>query len=81
MAHRADLNQLSGAERQTLVKLMMGYLDDAIVATHLNLDHNGVRLFTAHADFIAGMEAHLTANGGGPVCPVTEVGHGNPHPK
>ena len=62
MTHRADLNGLSGSDRQTLVNLMLQYLTDAVVANHLNITHSGLEIFTGHRAYIAGMEAFLSAN-------------------
>ena len=61
MAHRADLNDLSAPEQQTLVNLMLQYLNDAIVAGHLSITHSGEEIFTGHRAYIGGMEAFLAA--------------------
>lgn len=70
MAHRADLNNLSPASRQTLVNLMLQYLNDAVIGNHMNIIHSGLELFIGHRAYIAGMEAFLAANGGGQFVPL-----------
>jgi hypothetical protein len=70
MAHRADLNSLSGAQRTQLVNLMLNYLTDAVVADHVNIIHSGLEIFTGHRAYILGMENYLTANGGGAFVPL-----------
>ncbi len=49
---------------------MMQYLTDAVVANHLNINHSGLDIFTGHRAYIAGMEAFLSANGGGQFVPL-----------
>jgi hypothetical protein len=70
MAHRADLNSLSAAQRTQLVNLMLNYLTDAVVADHVNIIHSGLEIFTGHRAYILGMENYLTANGGGAFVPL-----------
>lgn len=70
MAHRADLNSLAPAARQQLVNLMLQYIDDAVVADHMNIIHSGLQLFTGHRAYIAGLEAFLLANGGSAFVPL-----------
>lgn len=70
MAHRADLNSLAPAARQQLVNLMLQYIDDAVVADHMNIVHSGLELFTGHRAYIAWMEAFLSANGGAAFVPL-----------
>jgi hypothetical protein len=65
MAHRADLNALTAAERTKLVNFMLSYLSDAVVADHVSIVHSGLELFTGHRAYLLGMENYLTANGGG----------------
>lgn len=52
MAHRADLNTLTPAQRTQLVNLMLGYLTDAVVADHTSIIHSGLELFTGHRAYI-----------------------------
>lgn len=80
MAHRADLNGLSGADRQTLVNLMLQYITDAVVANHLHINHSGLDIFVGHRQYIAGMEAFLAANGGGQFVPLPMWDPANPIP-
>ena len=80
MAHRRDLNALTPAERQTLVALMLQYLNDAVVANHMNIIHSGLDLFTGHRAYIAGMEAFIAANGGGQFVPLPMWNPSNPIP-
>lgn len=70
MAHRADLNALSAAERQVLVNLMLPYLTDAVVAQHTAIIHTGEEIFTGHRAYIADMETHLAATGGAAFVPL-----------
>lgn len=80
MANRPDLNSLSAADRQELVGLMLQYLTDAIVNAHLTINHAGVNLFDGHRAYIAGMEAFLSANGGGRFVPLPKWNPTNPIP-
>src|SRR3990172_9217602 len=71
MTHRADLNtDFASGDRQALVSLMLQYIDDGVVAAHMNIIHGGVDLFTGHRAYIAGMEAYLANNGGGRFVPL-----------
>jgi hypothetical protein len=80
MAHRADLNSLTAAQRTQLVNLMLNYLTDAVVADHVNIIHSGVELFTGHRAYILGMENYLTANGGGAFVPLPFWNSASPIP-
>jgi hypothetical protein len=70
MAHRADLNSLTAAQRTQLVNLMLNYLTDPVVADHVNIIHSGLELFTGHRAYILGMENYLAANGGAAFVPL-----------
>ena len=70
MAHRVDLNSLSPADRTALVNLILSYLTDAIVATHRTITHQDIHIFTGHRTYIEGLEAYLSANGGGHFVPL-----------
>lgn len=80
MVHRADLNSLSTSNRQQLVDLMLDYLNDSVVADHMNIIHSGVQIFTGHRAYIAGMEAFLSANGGSQFVPLPMWDPANPIP-
>lgn len=64
MAHRADVNTFTPAERTQLVTLILGYLTDTVVADHTSIIHSGLELFTGHRAYIMGLENYLSANGG-----------------
>lgn len=80
MTHRKDLNQLSTAQRTTLVNLMLNYLTEDVIADHMNIVHSGVQIFTGHRAYIAGMEGFLSANGGGAFVPLPVWDSKNPIP-
>ncbi len=80
MAHRADLNTLSPAQRTQLVNLMLNYLTDPVVAAHTSIIHSGVEIFTGHRAYVAGMEAYLSANGGAAFDPLPVWNSANPIP-
>lgn len=80
MVHRPDLNALSAADRKSLVKLMLDYIDDSVVSDHMNIVHSGVQIFTGHRAYIAGMETYLAANGGSKFVPLPMWNPANPIP-
>jgi hypothetical protein len=80
MAHRADLNTLTPAQRTQLVNLVLGYLTDAVVADHVSIVHSGVELFTGHRAYILGLENHLLANGGAAFVPLPFWSSADPIP-
>jgi Common central domain of tyrosinase len=80
MAHRADLNTLTTAQRTQLVNLMLNYLTDAVVGDHVSIVHSGLELFTGHRAYLLGMENYLTANGGGAFVPLPFWNSASPIP-
>lgn len=80
MVHRADLNSLSKSQRQNLVNLMLAYIDDAVVADHMNIIHSGIQIFIGHRAYIADMEAYLSANNGSEFVPLPMWDPANPIP-
>jgi Common central domain of tyrosinase len=80
MAHRADLNTLTPAQRTQLVNLMLGYLTDAVVSEHASIIHSGLELFTGHRAYLLDMENYLSANGGGAFDPLPFWNSANPIP-
>ncbi len=80
MAHRADLNTLTAAERTQLVNLMLNYLTDAVVADHMSIVHSGLELFIGHRAYLLGMENYLSGNGGGAFVPLPFWNSASPIP-
>jgi hypothetical protein len=80
MAHRADLNSLTPAERTQLVNLILNYLTDSVVADHVSIVHSGLELFTGHRAYILGLESYLLANGGAPFVPLPFWNSADPIP-
>ena len=86
MSHRRSLNSLSVAERNTLVGLMLNYINDAVVWSHnpnnpaAVVHHTGEHAFITHRNFIGDMEAWLATHGGGQFVPLPSWNPANPIP-
>ena len=80
MARRTNLNGLPAADRTVLVNLILRYLTDAVVDAHRMITHAGAHLLTGHRQYIEGLEAFLTANGGGRFVPLPKWDPGTPIP-
>lgn len=73
-------NDLTPAQRQVLVNLMLNYVNDAVVAEHPLLDHFDRHLFTHHEQYIRAMEDWLKTNGGAEFVPLPKWNPANPIP-
>src|SRR5262249_29971974 len=86
MSHRRDLNALSIADRNTLVGLMLNYINDAVVAMHNPnnpgsiVHHMGEHAFITHRNFIGDLEAWLMTHGGARFVPLPSWNPANPIP-
>lgn len=64
MPRREDIHNLFAADREFLVRIMLSYINDSLVAHHQHFDHfPNEAFFTDHRGLIEGMERHLTNNG------------------
>jgi hypothetical protein len=80
MGHRTDLNALPSGERQALANLMVQYINDQIIADHLNIVHSGEQLFTGHRAYIGRLETWLGQQGASRFVPLPAWNPANPIP-
>src|SRR5262245_7466602 len=80
MGHRSDLNALPASERQALVNLILQYLNDQVIADHLNIVHSGEQLFIGHRAYIGGLETWLGQQGASRFVPLPAWDPANPIP-
>lgn len=77
---RPILTQLPAAQRQDLANRILAYLNDAVIAAHLGIDHSGAHLLEGHREYIRELENFLQANGGGAFVPLPKWDPATPIP-
>lgn len=81
MEHHSDLNSFTAAERTDLVRLILPFLTDAVVAEHVRIVHFGEQTFIGHSAYIEKLEAYLLAADGKRFVPLPQWDPANPIPE
>ncbi|MCL4473272.1 MAG: tyrosinase family protein [Actinobacteria bacterium] len=74
------VNSLSPPERSELVKLMLPFLTDEVVAAHTKIIHFGEETFIGHSAYISELEDFLSSNGGRRFVPLPQWDPAEPIP-
>ncbi len=69
-APRTYISELSASEQQSLVKLILAFINDEVVARHPVITASGAEFLAAHRQYVRELEVFLKANGGGVFVPL-----------